>query len=223
MRMDAVYPLPSASRRGFLAGAAGLAGALLLGGDRVFEPLGLEALAAADPAASVGYVSGSGGRSAAEALVAGAQVVPASAVPAALGGAVVSLRTVGFTPGLGTDVSMAAADVHLPSAANPSATVPFFALTQRAGSVSSAVRTSVVAGRGLRLGVRTSVMTTSGTRARVAVFTSTVRRGYPSLAPGVYLVGLDAAEWDRESTLPSLDDSAAWSGRASVVLQVDAA
>ena len=50
--MDIGSSPSGSSRRAFLAGAAGLAGAMLLGGDAVFTASGLELLAAAEPAAA---------------------------------------------------------------------------------------------------------------------------------------------------------------------------
>ncbi len=219
--MDIGSSPSGSSRRAFLAGAAGLAGAMLLGGDAVFTASGLELLAAAEPAASVGYVDGSAGRSAATAMGGGGRVVPATSLRAgALNGRTVRVRVAGLTPGVGADIEHVVADLHLPSAADRRTTVPFFAFTHRRDAGGSAPsRTMLAAASGLRAGVRVQVAdAVAGASSRVAVFSSSERRGFSSLVPGVYLVALGGGVWDSARALPATDG--AWAGAASVILEV---
>ncbi|MGB8858337.1 MAG: hypothetical protein WCC60_03730 [Ilumatobacteraceae bacterium] len=224
----------SSSRRQFLfTGAAAAAGALLLGGDLVGSPSGLQLLAdSSGPRIPVAYLAGSAGSvSLAAALASGSK----RAVPAAglrgegLAGRAGRLSVSGFasahTASPESAYDKVLLDALVPSPSHHDQTIPFYALTFRrnpAVSLSSAIRLSIGSSKGLRVGFRVDV--TSGTapaQPTTTVFTSRPQRGLPTLLPGVYLLGLQAGMWSQATTVPAAGD-AAWAQLPSIVLVAEA-
>ncbi|MDO8361257.1 MAG: hypothetical protein Q7V88_00025 [Actinomycetota bacterium] len=222
-------PAPGTSRRQFLlAGSAAVAGALLLRGDLLGSPSGLELLAAdAGPRIPVSFVEGSGGaRSLAEALAGTRRAVPAAGMQAgaSLAGRSARVAVQGFASAHHTASSAGQADVlldaHVPSPAHHDQTIPFYAFTYRSGpatSQSSPSKLRVRRGDGLRVGFQLG----GAGGGSSTVFTSRPQRGLPTLQPGVYLFGLEQGMWASASTLPAADD-AAWATLPSLVVVVEA-
>lgn len=216
---------PSASRRQFLlAGSAAVAGAVLLRGDLVSSPTGLELLAGTDgPRISVGFIEGSAGAgSLVTALNGPRRIVPAAGMrdSKTLAGKSGRVWIRGFASAAHADAASAVTlDAHIPSPSQRDQTIPFYAFTHRRSpqvSTSSASRLHIASGRGLRIGFRLE----SGSQAATTVFTSRPQRALPTLQPGVYLLGLQQGQWGSASTLPAIDD-AAWAGLQSLVLVVE--
>lgn len=227
--------LPSGSRRQFLlAGSAAIAGAMLLGGDVVSLPSGLELLASsAGPRIPMAYIKGSAGAGSLAAALAGPSraAVPAAGMRVAdsLAGRSVRVSVRGFSSPSHAQRSSSFGrvllDAHVPSPSDPSHTIPFYAFTfRRDPSVSQSMPSTLhaAAGRGLRLGLRLDTAGATATpAAATAVFASRPQRGLPTLQPGVYLLGLHDGMWSSATTLPSVTD-AAWAGLPALVLVVEA-
>lgn len=227
-------PAGSSSRRQFLfTGTAAVAGALLLGGDLMGSPAGLQLLAdGAGPRIPVAYLAGSAGSaSLAAALAAGAnRAVPAAGLRGdGLAGRAGRLSVRGFSSAQVASAQSAYGKVLLdalvPSPTHRDQVIPFYALTFRrdpAVAHSSATRLRIASAKGLRVGFR--VEATSGSavaQPATTVFTSRPQRGLPTLLPGVYLLGLHAGMWSQAATVPAADDSA-WARLPSIVLVVEA-
>ena len=220
---------PSASRRQFLlAGSAAVAGAVLLRGDLVSSPTGLELLAAGDgPRISVGYIEGSAGASSLAAALGGTRrIVPAAGMrgSSALVGKPGRMWVRGFaSTGHADAASAVTLDAHIPSPSQRGETIPFYAFTHRRNpqpSTSAASRVQIASGRDLRIGFRLDATVGAATQGATTVFTSRPKSGLPTLQPGVYLLGLQQGQWASAATLPPLDDSA-WAGLQSLVLVVE--
>jgi len=226
-----MHDTPTPSRRQFLLAGSAVAAAVMLAGDLVTEPTGLQLLA--DSAGSripVAYVEGSSGATSLQAaLSAGAR----RAVPAAdlrgggvLSGAPARLSLSGFTaPGVAAaSFRHVLVDTIVPSPAHRAETIPFYSFTFRGQGISQSAptRLRIGAGSGLRAGFR---LETAGQKAApsvaTAVFTSRAGRGLPTLLPGVYLLGLQPDMWSAPVDLPA-EGSARWAALQSVVLLVEA-
>ena len=215
---------PHSSRRQFLLAGSAVAAAVMLAGDIVAEPTGLQLLAdATGPRLSVGYVEGSAGAQSLEAALQGGsgRAVPAGDLRGGgeLAGVSVLLSVRGFAgPIAAASSHRVLVDTIVASPARRDETIPFYAFTYRGpGNSSSPTSLKVVAGRGLRAGVRLESDVLSGT----TVFSSRAGRGLPVLQPGIYLLGLQAGAWSRAMQLPTAD-SADWAALQSVVLAVEA-
>lgn len=222
----------TANRRQFLlAGSAAVAGALLLGGDLVGSPSGLQLLASSDgPRIPVAFIEGSAGAlSLAAALVGSARAVPAVGMRAAesLAKSAARVSVMGFASDAFARYNPLYAkvllDAHVPSPAQHDATIPFYAFTYRRDPAVSQSATShllVASGRALRFGFRLDAPI-GAEAAATAVFTSRPQRGLPTLQPGVYLLGLLQGMWSGTTSLPALGDPA-WASLPSLVLVVEA-
>ncbi len=230
------------TRRSFLIGGSAVVSAVLLAGDFVPGPSGLDNMAAAaGPRISVGYVEGSAGAVSLSSLVASGRtrVVPAAGMrsgSADLAGKPVNLMISGFTPGLAASSSSPFStvflDAHIPSTdpLHAGTTVPFYAWTFRrdpAPMSAAPTRFRVGSGRGPRVGFSLDAAPDASSSAAprtpaTAVFTSGRQRGLVKLQPGIYLLGLSPGAWLTPRALPSIGDPA-WVDLASMVVSVEAA
>ena len=232
MNHTSSFETPGANRRQFLlAGSAAVAGALLLRGDLIGSPSGLQLLADSDgPRIPVAYVEGSAGATSLVAALAGpSRAVPAAGMRAtgssAGGPARVSVKGFASARHAQRDASYSKVllDAHLPSPADHAQTIPFFAFTFRrdpAVSQSAASNLHVASGRALRVGFRLDAPAGAAEAAATTVFTSRPQRGLPTLQPGVYLLGLQQGMWAGATSLPAADDPA-WASLPSLVLVVE--
>lgn len=225
------FPAGTASRRQFLlAGSAAVAGALLLGGDLVGSPSGLQLLASGDgPRIPVAFLEGSAGAlSLAAALAGSPRALPAAGIRAAesLASSAARVSVMGFASDAfaqhNSSYAKVLLDAHLPSPAKLDQTIPFYAFTYRRDPAVSQSATShlhVASGRALRFGLRLDASV--GTEAAATtVFTSRPQRGLPTLQPGVYLLGLLQGMWSGATSVPALGDPA-WASLPSLVVVVE--
>jgi len=224
---------PKPSRRQFLLAGSAVTAAVMLAGDMVGEPTGLQLLAdSPGPRIPVAYVEGSAGASSLEAALQGgaARAVPASELR---GGGELAGAGVLFTMGGFAGPTAAAAasyrhvlvDTIVASPARRSETIPFYAFTFRGlgNSQSAPNALRVAAGSGLRAGIRLeSAGSGGGSSSATTVFSSRAGRGLPVLLPGVYLLGLQPGMWSTATQLPAAGASE-WAALQSVVLVVEAA
>lgn len=231
MNHTASLETPGTSRRQLLlAGSAAVAGALLLGGDIIGSPSGLQLLAESDgPRIPVAYIEGSAGAATLVAALAGSRrAVPAAGMRASdsLVGRPARVSVTGFAAAhhaqRESSYSKVLLDAHIPSPAHHDQTIPFYAFTFRrdpAVSQSATSRLHVASGRALRVGFRLDAPV-GAEAAATTVFTSRAQRGLPTLQSGVYLLGLQQGMWAGATSLPAADD-AAWAGLPSLVLVVE--
>ncbi len=222
--------VPTTSRRQFLiAGGAAVAAAVLLGGDVMPFPSGLELLAdAPGPRIPVAYLPGSAGAtSLAGALAAGATTA-VSALGTGRDAASTDRATMsvdGFAGTTSSAYSRVFADALIPSPATHDETIPYYAWTYRAApaaSQSARTRMLLTEADGPRVGLSIATApTTAGTAltAATTVFTTRPRRDLPTFQPGVYLLGLTPGLWGGRTTLPAIDDPA-WAQLPSLVMVV---
>ena len=227
----AVLVAGTASRRQFLlAGSAAVAGALLLGGDLVGSPSGLQLLAASDgPRIPVAYLEGSAGALSLAAALAGSRwAIPAAGMRAAesLASHAARVSVMGFASDAfarhNASYTKVLLDAHLPSSAQLDQTIPFYAFTYRRDPAVSQSATShlhVASGRALRFGFRLDAPV-GAEAAATTVFTSRPQRGLPTLQPGVYLLGLLQGMWSGATSVPALGDPA-WASLPSLVIVVE--
>lgn len=228
---------PMSSRRQFLlAGSAAMAGAVLLRGDLLSAPSGLQLMAdGTGPRVPVAYVEGSAGAASLAAALSGSRrAVPAAGMratrPLATGDSRVTV--LGFADAAHgqreSSLARVLLDAHVPSPARHDETLPIYAFTFRrdpAVSVSVPTRLHVPAGRSLRMGFRVEAAqgaADAASSAATTVFTSSARRGLPTLQAGVYLLGLQQGMWSSATTLPAAGDRA-WAELPSLVLLVEEA
>lgn len=228
---------PVSSRRQFLlAGSAAVAGAVLLGGDLLSAPSGLELMAdGKGPRIPVAYVDASAGAGSLSAALSGSRrALPAAGMrttrPLATADSRVSVLGFAVAAHAQRESGFAKVllDAHVPSPARRDETLPIYAFTFRrdpAVSVSVPARMQVPAGRSLRMGFRMEAAQGAAdaeSSAATTVFTSHPRRGLPTLQAGVYLLGLQPGMWSSATTLPAAGDTA-WEQLPSLVLLVEEA
>lgn len=222
--------MPTPSRRQFLLAGSAVTAAVMLAGDMVAAPTGLQLLAdSSGPRIPVAYVEGSAGAPSLEAALQGGAslAVPASELRGGgeLAGADALLSVRGFAGPV--DASMyrhVLVDTIVASPARRNETIPFYAFTFRGQGNSRSAPTSlrVAAGSGLRAGVRLEAAAASGgSSSATAVFSSRAGRGLPVLLPGVYLLGLRPGQWSSATRLPAAGSNE-WTALQSVVLVVEA-
>lgn len=229
-------PAGSSRRQFLLAGSAAVAGAMLLGGDLLSTPSGLELMAGdTGPRIPVAYVEGSAGAGSLPVALAGSRrALPAAGMRPAQANATAASRVsvLGFAAAAHAQRESGFAkvllDAHVPSPARRDETLPVYAFTYRrdpAVSVSMPAKMLVASGRSLRIGFRMEAaqgVAGAESSAATTVFTSSARRGLPTLQAGVYLLGLRAGMWSSATTLPAADDPA-WAELPSLVLLVEEA
>lgn len=229
-------------RRQFIAAGGGLAATGLLLGPNGFAqdgeegPLG-DVVRSAGRALSVGYVVGSDVvENAAEALVAGARVVPALRMRSASGDeslkGAARIGIVGASAGIQHAVDAGLKTLHLdalvpaPKAllgkvAGPDV-LPFYAWAMLAGPTvhaSPASMFGVEFARSPRLGFKIDG-TGTGLAPGSTAFTTGSHSGMAKLRQGLYLLAVGEGVWDRERTVPHPADEAGWAGLLSMLVTV---
>lgn len=227
-----MHDTPTSSRRQFLLAGSAVAAAVMLAGDLVAEPTGLQLLADSPGLRiPVAYVQGSSGATSLQmALSAGAtRAVPAVDLGGggALAGAPARLSLSGFAAPVGDATASyrhVLLDTVVPSPARRGDTIAFYSFTFRGkgASQSAPTRLRIGSGDGLRAGFRLETAGESaGSSVATAVFSSRTGRGLPTLQAGVYLLGLQPGMWSAPVALPAAGSSE-WSALQSVVLVVEA-